>query len=152
MSVFMIKLIPSNPEYVPDESSQQNAAKALRSYFPDARTIDCVVSDEVQYVDVGGNFEGVYCPLCAAQLDRDGWWVKAVDDSYNASRFRDLNVSVPCCNHPISLNDLDYRMPQGFARFVISIEDAASSSVETSCAETLERILGCKVRVIYAHY
>jgi hypothetical protein len=152
MSLFVLKLIPTNPEYVPDESARQFAEDTLKSFFPTALTIGTVVANEVQFVWSGESFEAVYCPDCGTRLDVEGWWVKVVDSAYNTGRFTDLNVTLPCCNRTTSLNDLDYRGPQGFARFELSGEDVDLWDINQHQVETLEQILGCRLRIIRAHY
>ncbi len=68
-----------------------------------------------------------------------------------ANDFRDLVVTIPCCGVPISLNDLNYDLPAGFARFILQFESQWKWEVEEKF-DTLERILGCKLRMFWARY
>src|SRR5207244_404446 len=105
--------------------------------------------DEVVFVDAGGNWEGVRCPVCDADLEE--WWADAVDKSYQ-THFQHLDVVLPCCGAVISLNDLKYPWAVGFARFVLSARDPDIPELPREGVAALEKVLGCGVRAIWVHY
>ena len=51
-------------------------------------------------------------------IPADPTWTEAIHAAA-AAGFADLDVRVPCCRSKTSLNDLDYRGPAVFARFVL---------------------------------
>ena len=69
--------------------------------------------------------------------------------------FADLTVRTPCCDTETTLNDLDYRLPAGFARFVLSVQDPQREGRPDLTPEDLAAIghaLGHDVRQVLAHY
>jgi hypothetical protein len=82
---------------------------------PDADEVEITWHDSVALVACGQNLMKISCPRCADEVD-SRWWMDLVSDGYEAG-FDDLNVTVPCCEALVSLNDLTYDWPVGFARF-----------------------------------
>lgn len=66
------------------------------------------------------------------------------------NQFTDLTFQTPC-NHQPSLNDLHYKWPAGFAKFIISLSDAQREP-DKNDLEQLQNILGTKLRMVWAHY
>ena len=62
--------------------------------------------------------------------------------------FRLHPLSLPCCGHKATLNDLRYDWPQGFSQFALTAMNAGGKVPKKLLAE-LEATLGCKLRVIY---
>src|SRR5258708_40143535 len=87
----------------------QAAFDLLCQLRSEAQDPELHTSDTPQFFDCGGNFESVFCPFCG--LDISDWWRTAMDRWWNGDDRRLLSVETPCCNHPTSLNDLDYVMP-----------------------------------------
>ena len=112
--------------------------------------VEATVSDTVEFVDPGGNFERVLCPACNTEITR--WWVGAMEAAYE-SRFENLMITLPCCGTSSSLNDLQYDWPAGFARFVLEVRNANIGGIlpANEVAE-LEALLGCAVKQVLAHY
>ena len=107
------------------------------------------MTERVEFVDQGGNFEGVYCPVCGADLGE--WWPAAMDRAH-AGHFADLAVTAPCCGAALSLNDLRYEWPAGFARFVLEAMNPGVPDLPATTLAELEQRLGAPLRVIWAHY
>ena len=63
----------------------------------------------------------------------------AMDQAYRFS-FVDLAVSVPCCNAQLSLNDLRYEWPAGFARFILEAQSPGAELTGERCAVVGKRI------------
>src|SRR5438132_12719946 len=73
MSDNWLILIPTDPEYMPDATSQEKARELFASLVSDADEVDVYVTDGVRFVDQGENFSSVSCPKCGTKLDV-GWW------------------------------------------------------------------------------
>ena len=73
-----------------------------------------------------------------------------MDKSYQ-NQFSDLDVIVPCCKSKVSLNELKYEMPVGFAQFSIEILNPNKDFSDEEL-QKLETILDTKVRIIWGHY
>ena len=68
------------------------------------------------------------------------------------SAFVSLTVSVPCCGSTISLNDLHYERPAGFARFVLEARNPNVADLPEEEIAGLSSILGASLRLIWARY
>ena len=149
MSDNILKLIPVSPDYVPDVTMIRRVSDLLSEYFPEASGIDYSLTEEVRFIDQGGNWERVLCPVCGTELDAI-WWDQAMDAAYLAG-FTNLSVRLPCCNTLSSLNGLKYEWPAGFARFALEIRNPGGD-LGNGKLKSLEQILKCELRKIWAHY
>jgi hypothetical protein len=150
MSDNFLLVIPTSPTMVPSASAQDRAATVLRSLLPGADRVDATVSLEVRFVDQGATFEGVFCPQCQEDL-MESWqeWMEAKA----LGNFADLNITTPCCGADVSLNDLNYDWPAGFARFVLEAANPGITGwLSESDVAVVEEVLGCTIRQIMAHY
>ena len=145
MSDSFLRLIPVDPTFVPTTEAIGRARTLLRSMVLD-QIVTSDTSDEVRFVDQGENFEQLRCPFCEAELDSE-WWKDAMDRAYE-THFENLKVRVPCCGRETSLNDLDYRGPAGFARFLLEVENPSGDELEAQYIAQLEGVLGTKLRQI----
>lgn len=150
MSTSLLSVIPTDPSWTPDEEAAAGALAVLQQLAPDASEVTASRHDEVTFVDQGGNFDSLRCPTCGVQLEID-WWHDAMDTAATL-RFRDLAVRVPCCGARTSLNDLDYRSPAGFARFVLVARDPGRGEIATAEVGRLAAAIGHPVRVVWASY
>ncbi len=148
MSDTILIFIPTDPDYIPEPSAQQEARDVLRSFVPDAQEVRAQTTEEVELVFTGTNLERILCPECGAQLDE--WWIKAVDAAYTHTRFTNLLVTLPCCGATRSLNDLRYEWPTGFTRFRLEARNPNKRNGD-AVLPALEQILGCQLRQIWAH-
>lgn len=144
-----LRLIPSDPEWTP-EVSPDGALELLTRLVPDAESVNVEIRDGVEFFDSGGNFVGLRCPLCNAQLDQ-AWWAAKMATAA-ASGFADLHVDTPCCGAQTSLNELRYDWPAGFARFVIELLNPGRSWLDASELSLVAAAIGCPVRQVMAHY
>ena len=149
MSDNLLLLIPSQPEYVPNLHAQQEARKLLQSLVMETCEVTAYVAEQIEFVDAGANFESVSCPACRSSIARE-WWSAAMGEAH-ISQFSNLEVLTPCCQTRLSLNNLDYNWPQGFARFILKATNPGIPVLERQAVDGLEQILGCKLRVIWAH-
>ena len=150
MSDDILRLIPTDPDYVPDAETQRRACALFASFIPQASEVLIRTSDTIEFVDQGTNFERIVCPLCGVVLD-NGWWQNAMDTAY-VTGFADLGAPLPCCQKTVSLNDLHYQWPAGFARFVLEAHCPNIADLNYGQINALEEILGCSLRRIWAHY
>lgn len=148
MSSTVLKIIPTTPSYVPDKIKQDNAKIFLTKFYKDGQ-IEFITTDTIEFVDQGENFESISCNLCGHNIEMEAWQ-NAMDNTYK-KQFTDLTFITPCCNKETSLNDLNYKSPAGFARFVISVSDPQNEIMEKDLKE-LQDILGTTLRIIWAHY
>lgn len=146
MSNSWLRIIPRDPMYVPPAAVREQACTVLKSLLPEAEDVQAIVHDGIVFIDPGGNFEEVRCPSCESGLGTD-WWQEAIHAS-ERNGFGDLGVVVPCCRSRTSLNELDYRWPAGFARFVLEASEPNSGFLDARAVVRLEAVLGQPVRQI----
>jgi len=146
----MLKLIPAYPEYTPSNSSQSNLINKLKVIFVNSEIKDKLY-DHVQFIDQGGNFELIKCPNCQEEI-AIGWWQEKMDKAYKVN-FENLSLILPCCNGASNLNELEYILPAGFARFVVEILNAESIEYNINQhLKELEKLIGSKLKVIIVRY
>ena len=121
MSDNWIIVIPEKSDYVPDEGAQDRAVALFRRIAPRAVEVKKKVSEEVRFIDCGGNLSRINCPNCGAELEID-WWQDLMDAEAEIG-FPLRDVSLTCCGAPGSLQTLGYDWPQGFARFTVEAMD-----------------------------
>lgn len=149
MSDNWLVLIPTEPDWSADDAAAQRAGKLIAELLPAAESVEPLGYDEVEFFDAGGNFETAQCPHCGA--DVTDWWGDAMDAA-KAAAFRDLSVTMPCCGRAASLNDLVYEMPQGFARFAISVTEPGVEKLDGEALRKIGEALGHPVRAIWQRY
>ncbi len=150
MSNNVLRLIPTDPSYVPDDQAQQQAREVFATLVPQAQEVHLKVTDAPVFYDAGANMETIVCPACGTILD-DQWWMKEMDRAYNEGKFTELTISTPCCDTRCSLNELVYDWPMGFARFVLEAV-SPRTDIGDRQQDLLEQILQCKLRKIWARY
>jgi hypothetical protein len=150
VSTNVLKLIPTDPTYVPETEAQLAAQEILRAALPRDADVQIDIFASTQFVDAGANFRGIFCPHCGQTIP-DPWWQQAMDKA-DASSFCDLETLAPCCGASLSLNDLLYDWPQGFARFALRATNPNVPQLAEEALSQLAAVLGCGLRVIWAHY
>ena len=148
MSMTLLKIIPIDTGLVPDHACQQQALQFLINHYP-KRKIEIVITEEIEFIDPGGNFGTVRCNLCDVPITDDEW-AEAMDGAYE-TKFTDLNFVTACCKQITSLKDLDYEVPIGFSTFAIVVEDA-NQDMSAKQVSDLETILQTKLNFIIARY
>ncbi|WP_354702382.1 hypothetical protein DSM112329_02740 [Paraconexibacter sp. AEG42_29] len=149
MSDDWLQLIPTDPELVPATGAITAARAAFEVLVGPADEVLVTVTDHVCFIDAGANHERISCPRCEAEIDQ-AWWVRALDAASDAA-FADLTVHVPCCRARLSLNDLVYDWPAGFARFVLEARNPDVSELEPAQVAALAATLGTPLRVVWTH-
>jgi len=142
-----LRLIPTDPRWTPDRVSADRGLAALRELAPRADNYESEYLQAVTFIDQGANFEEIRCPRCADAISLE--WFK---DEMGRLAFDDLSATTPCCTTPLSLNDLDFRWPAGFASFELSAMNPGRTQLTEAERQRVERALGHPVREIWAHY
>jgi hypothetical protein len=145
-----LRLVPIDPEFVPDNPSAARARDHLAALVPDADQVTQSTAAEVQFVDPGANLEQILCPRCGQEIAVE-WWQHRMDDAYGTHNTI-LIVTTPCCGATVSLNDLNYEWPAGFARFVLEAANPGVAELPREEVAKLGEIVGSPLRVIWAHY
>ncbi len=109
MSVNILKIIPSTPDYIPGDEQQESARSLLSQVFNSGR-IDMSTTDTVQFIDPGANFERVSCNVCEQEIPSEEW--QELMDAAHKNDFSDLDC-LTSCQHWTSLNELNYNWPAG---------------------------------------
>jgi hypothetical protein len=150
VSDYYLRLIPTDPTWQPDEAAARRAAETLAALVPDADPPVVKLYEEVTFIDQGGNFARVLCPACGAELPPP-WWSQRMDDAF-ATRFARLTVETPCCGVRVSLNDLTYDWPAGFARAELSVLGPPAGGLSEPQLARVGRELGHPLRQVIARY
>jgi len=142
-----LRLIPTDPQWAPDQAAADRGLAALGEVAPRAQACDAEHFSTVTFFDPGGNLEEIRCAHCGDQLAID-WF----QEEMSRPSFDDLSATMPCCAAPASLNDLDYRWPAGFASFALSAMNPGRMRLTDAERRIIELALGHPVREIWAHY
>ena len=149
MSDNFLRVLPATPEYRPKRGQARRVVAALKRMAPDARTIDLIDTGEITFVDCGANFEAVRCPGCGSDLALD-WWGDAMTVAYETG-FSDLGITTPCCTLAVSLNDLAYDWPQGFASWWVEARNPGRGELSDDEVRSLADALGHAIRIVWTH-
>lgn len=147
MSDCIMKIIPKDPFYKVSDLTLQSAKSFLQTQIH-CDFIEVAINEMPVFVDCGENLERISCPECSTELDFE-WWGDAMDKAAGCE-FTSLKTEMPCCKRFISLNDLDYFFPCGFASALISIFNP-SQPIDNKIRDAIENVLGTSVRIIEAH-
>lgn len=72
MSDNWLQLIPHDPEFQPSIVSAEAARRLLASFVPDADEINATFKPTKEFFHPGGNWSGVRCPVCNADIEEGG--------------------------------------------------------------------------------
>src|SRR6188474_2996206 len=72
ISSTVLKLFPTDPSYVPDKIKQANAKTFLNKIYKKEQ-IEFIITDTIEFVDQGENFESVSCNLCSDTIETEDW-------------------------------------------------------------------------------
>ena len=148
MSDDWLIIVPADPFAAPADEAVAAAAGALRHALPDADEVTVERTPHPHFVDAGTNFRSVTCPACGAAID--DWWSVTMERAHRHD-FRELSVSMPCCGHHTTLNDLAYDWPQAFARISIEAMNPNVTELELRTKDAIEATLGVPVRIVWQH-
>lgn len=147
MSDCIIKIIPKDPFYKVSDLALQSAKSFLQAQIR-CDFIEVEINETPVFVDCGHNLERISCPECSTELDFE-WWGETMDQAAECE-FKSLKTEMPCCKRILSLNDLVYYFPCGFASALISIFNPPQP-IDNKIIDAIENILGTNVRLVEAH-
>lgn len=148
MSDYYVKIIPEDPYCCIDTS----AAKKACSYLDEcmvAMSVETVTHETPAFVDCGSYLQEIACPFCGGDLW--DWWRDAMDEEAGENGlFARLDEKLlPCCGRWVSLNDLRYDYPCGFACTELVFLNPRVQ-LEQHHIETVEWMLGMHIKVVYS--
>jgi hypothetical protein len=152
MSETVLYIIPEDPFFIPAHENREKALEICRNIkMPSGTNYEIYdeCSDKPIFYDCGDGFEHIRCPLCASEIDTD-FWGETFNKAYE-NNFMDLSIKAPCCKQTISLNDVKFEPPMGLAQYAIVFGNIEYYP-EKIDVKKLERILNCKLRLVWAHY
>lgn len=151
MSSNYLRIILDLPDWTPDGPRAEQLGSTACQLFA-SRSAEVTSGDHgaIGFVDQGEWFEDISCPHCGTAIDTS-WWEERMDAAAETG-FADLSVSTTCCGFATSLNDLVYRLPAGFARFVIEVRELDGAYADDAAIATPEQIAGRRMRQIAARY
>lgn len=147
MSDFHISIIPVNPYLRLSNDVSDEVINYLKSCVI-ADSIDFYIYDTPSFIDSGSNFKKIRCPICNDDIPND-WWEKAMNNSYE-TKFAELDIELPCCCKPSSLNNLLYDFSCGFACIKIDIMNPVGDLNDLNI-KYIEEILNFPIRIIRTH-
>ncbi|MCL6604577.1 MAG: hypothetical protein K6T94_17065 [Paenibacillus sp.] len=145
MSSYIVKVIPNHVKSIPLIKERNELKNQLRMVTSNKELIDHLY-DEVTFIDSGSNFEGIKCNHCLKVIETE-WWSDQMEIC-SLNNFNDISITTPCCNSTVSLNQLEYIWPVGFARYVIEIMNPNEDEV----IEIEKLIKNKSYKLIRAHY
>ena len=146
-----LQLLPTDPAFIPSAEAASAALQALESIAPESDEVEVMEEPGVAFVDAGENFSAVRCPACGAELEIIPWWQGEMDRAF-ATRFQDLSVVPPCCRTPMTLNDLDYDWPQGFARWWLRARNPNRYKLQAGELAEIASAVEHPLREVWTHY
>lgn len=167
MSDNLFKVIPETQGFLPDVSTHEAAIRKLEEFTPDGEQVEVHVYPHLEFIDQGANLEAIVCPSCKQRLridyfsDNDpvgDWWQKAnvEADIHRGEDVFELNpdtiCKMPCCQAQARFVDLEFDWPGGFARFELTALNPDLETLTQAQIQELEEILGCRLKLIRAHY
>jgi hypothetical protein len=143
----VLRIVPTDPEWTPDDVALRRAVRMLREVLPHADGVRGEVHDGVVLVTAGRDPEQVVCPACGEELDH-AWWTQRLERAA-AQGYARLGVVTPCCATRTSLGELVFDRPAAFARTELRARRAGPGLAEVELAR-VGRALGHPVRQILA--
>lgn len=118
MSSTLVKLIPTPIGSLPEVTDKEAIEKAIYELGIHYDDLKVWTSDGLQFIDCGENLEYIRCPFCHADAMR--WWGEAMNQS-SQTGFENRHIVTKCCGRHAQLEDLEYCLKTGFARFGIEL-------------------------------
>jgi hypothetical protein len=148
MSDNWLQYLPKDPSFKPSPFAAASAESLLRTWLPEAESVESEFHGRIRFFEGGENFSGAHCPACGA--DTEGWWSDAIGASAQTG-FADLSCVAPCCGAVVSLNGLRYNWPAGFASYSLEAMNPNSRGLSFAQIARLEQELGCELREVPLH-
>lgn len=144
MSNIVVKLIP---DIIGDKTykvSKIRIEELLKEIGLTYEKIEIIELDNIEFIDCGKNLEYIRCPKCYRDALR--WWGEVMNIS-SQTNFVDRNITTPCCNTKMKLEDLEYCLECGFSKFIIQILNPSNQFLEEDI-KLIEDEIGIKLRKI----
>ena len=155
-----LRLIPTDPHYMPPDEAGRRASLVVSHALPAADRVQVKRHSQPVFIDQGTNLESVLCPRCRARVAFYGdtatatseWW-KQIADQLGGQQVADVRVTMSCCGSSVMFQELQFEWPAGVASFEISIRNPGiGEPLGPELVAQLEGILGCGIRQVWAHY
>ncbi len=150
MSDHFLVVIPRDPNAeLPDTAEAVRKAMAELPETGETRVKDY---GKLQFIDAGENYERIRCPNCGHTFTIPEWhaWMDA--DWHGEDGFHLHRHEAPCCGHEMTLNDLVYEWPQGFARWFVSARNIGRGPLTEDEVKILEAVAGLPLKAIAQMY
>jgi hypothetical protein len=149
VSEYFIVIIPKELTAAPPDPA--NLLTVMQGMLPDADEITMDHAEVIRFHHCGGNFDEVRCPHCGCVI-AVATWHKMMDADYDQERDGfTMNGHEMACGHVVTLNDLDYRMPMGFACFSITARNPGRAEFTVNELGRIEQAMACPVTIIHRH-
>ncbi|MEO0831090.1 MAG: hypothetical protein AAFY03_11625 [Pseudomonadota bacterium] len=143
-------VIPADPSApLPPKAEALRDALARLAGTDEARIKDY---GKLQFIDAGQNAASIHCPSCNAPIETTLWHDWMQTDWHGADGFHLHKHTTPCCGTSVSLNELVYRAPQGFARWMISARDNGHGPLTPDERVSIETLGELKLTAIAQRY
>jgi len=148
VSDVVLRIIATDPAWVPTEEQSARVLAVLRSFAPMADDVTAEVLEHIAFIDSGADLATIRCPFCTADLDEIWHQWMDVDSS---TAFATRAHTTPCCEREVQLEGLAYEAPCGFARFLLEARNAGiGRSLNIAETARIEEALGHAIREIHA--
>jgi hypothetical protein len=140
----VLRLVPTQPDWVPDDVALRRAVRVLRDLAPRADSVRSEVHDAVAFS--GGTPVSIVCPSCGDEVDAT-WWSQRMERAAGQD-FAKLAVVLPCCGTRTSLADLRYDPPAWFTRVELRVRAPGREGLSDRELARVGEALGHPVRVV----
>jgi len=145
MSEVALFVIPQDPFFVPGGPAQAAAEALARRLAPAAEAIAVSVTAKPQFFDAGENFRSLRCPEGGKRLDME-WWAELMEEDFDGEGYSLAAWPSPC-GRPVTLAELVYDAPQGFARFAVALANPGVDFDDAALAAFAE-VIGAPVLLV----
>lgn len=106
---------------------------------------------KLQFIDCGQNLRRIGCPACGGAIPLEVWqgWMEAdwhAEDGFHLHRH-----AAPCCGAGVTLNELAYDAPQGFARWFVGARSTGGTLTDPERGR-LEAVAGLALKAVHQSY
>lgn len=147
MADSILKIIPAVPINKLSEKAIVKAVDYLREKV-DCDFIQFQNYETPSFIDCGSNLKNIICPICGKVINFE-WWGEEMNHAAQ-SDFVSLMVQTPCCKRRVSLNDLIYDFPCGFACWEIDIYNP-QEMIADEILNAIQGILKTDIKIVQAH-
>jgi hypothetical protein len=145
----IFNLIPTNPDYTVSKELLIEIEQYLNKNLP-TRDYKVEQYDTIQFIDCGESFEKVTCNHCLQTINIELWqdWMTK---SFETG-FINRTIKMQCCAKISTLDKLLYEQPQGFAKFIIKIDNMPNDQISTDTFANIQDKIGVPIWIIRAKY